>query len=205
MAAIENRLDSVHVSMPGRVVSYDPATQSANVQPCVSQSRYSESGEREARPLPVLPSIPVRHVGGGGFRTTVPIKPGDTGTLVFCSCSIEQWVCGDGRPVDPNDDRRHTLSDAYFEPGVRVFRSPWKRADPDSMTVGHDTGPGLVTITESEVRAGGTGALATKADLDALVEWIHNHMVVATPAGNSTPGTTTTPPAATGTTVLKAG
>ncbi len=67
--------------------------------------------------------------------------------------------------------------------------------------------PGVVFVLGStvEVRdAGGVAeALATKEDLDALADWISTTMVVATPAGNSTPGTTTSPPAAAGTSVLK--
>lgn len=51
---------------------------------------------------------------------------------------------------------------------------------------------------------GGTAlALATKADLQALRDWIHTTMVVITPSGNSTAGTTTPPPSPAGTTVLK--
>lgn len=57
-----------------------------------------------------------------------------------------------------------------------------------------------------EIRTSGGTALplATKADIDALAAWIDTTMVVVTPSGNSTPGSTTPPPAATGTIVLKA-
>ncbi len=57
-----------------------------------------------------------------------------------------------------------------------------------------------------EIRTlGGTAEkLPTWADFTALRTWIQNTMVIATPSGNSTPGTTTAPPTPAGTTVLKA-
>lgn len=52
--------------------------------------------------------------------------------------------------------------------------------------------------------AGGTAvSLATKADLQALVNYITSTMVITCPAGTSTPGATPAPPNPTGTTKLK--
>jgi hypothetical protein len=51
---------------------------------------------------------------------------------------------------------------------------------------------------------GGATSLALKSDVQDLADWIGTEMIVVTPSGNSTPGTTTPPPDPNGTEVLKA-
>lgn len=56
---------------------------------------------------------------------------------------------------------------------------------------------------EIRLHGGSAKQLVTMDDYNALKDWIHNTMIIATPSGNSTPGTTAAPPDATGTSVLK--
>lgn len=57
---------------------------------------------------------------------------------------------------------------------------------------------------EIRLHGGVALSLALKSDYDGLADWIHSTMVIATPSGNSSPGTVNVPPEATGTTVLLA-
>lgn len=120
--ALDARMSDVHVALPGRITSYDSTTQKASVKPLIKRGYMDEEGERAAESLPVVTDVPVMFPGAGSYRITFPISSGDTGLLVFCSASLDRWLVRGGE-VDPEDDRRNTLSDAVFYPGLRSFNS----------------------------------------------------------------------------------
>jgi len=119
--AIRGILDDVRVSLPGRVVSYDKATQRADVQPLIKDGYPGEDGTRKTESLPVVPDVPVAFPGAGGYHETFPISKGDTVLLVFCSSSIARWkASGTTGEIDPGDDRHHAIPDAIAYAGVRA-------------------------------------------------------------------------------------
>ena len=118
MGAIDAAQSRVWVALPARVASYDPTTQTVVTQPTVANVYYNEDQERVPERLPVV-SAPVMFPGSGIYSVTWPIKKGDLGILIFTSCALSRWLAGDGREVDPVDERRGHLSDAVFIAGVR--------------------------------------------------------------------------------------
>lgn len=114
--AIEARLVDVHTALPGTIQSYDPAKQMANVQPNI-QRKYS-SGKITS--LPVINNVPVVHPRGGKAAILLPLKAGDPCLLVFSERSLDIWKSKGGQ-VDPQDTRKHTLSDAFCIPGGSDF------------------------------------------------------------------------------------
>ena len=58
--------------------------------------------------------------GAGGYRITFPVAEGDTGLLLFAESSLDKWLVSGGT-VDPEDDRRHDLTDAVFLPGCATL------------------------------------------------------------------------------------
>lgn len=199
LAATEARLDDLWVALPARVETYDAATQRCSAQPVVRQAFQDESGDRQTQRLPVVTDVPVAWPGGGGFRLTFPLTPGDYVLLLCTSCSLDRWLVGGGADVDPQDDRRSTLSDAVAIPAVRDFGHPW--APSDNASLGRDGGP-TIEITPTEIRAGGTDKLVT---LDQFLH--HTHVTAGT--GAPTPPTAITPGGSAvtfpGTQVLKGG
>ena len=174
-AALDNRLGGFYVALPGRVESFDPATYRVYVQPLVRESYLDEAGEQQTEHLPVIPEVPVGLPGSGGVRVKFPISAGDEGLLVFASCSLDRWLSVGGE-VDPEDDRRGSLSDAVFIPGF----------------TGGPLGPGNASpqiefTAGGQIHAGGSESLATKADLQAVVDQLNNHIHsgVTTGTGNS--------------------
>lgn len=167
----ESLLADLHTSLPGKVVKYDSATQKADVQPLIKERYTDEAGAVQARELPVIPSVPVDFPGGGGYRMTVPLLPGDTGLIVFCEASLDKWLVSGGT-VDPDDDRRHDLTDAVFRPGPRDFGHPWASAPTDRATFGKDDGL-QIHITPSLVNVGSNSPaeLEFAALGDALQTW----------------------------------
>jgi hypothetical protein len=159
--AIDARLVDVHTSLPGRVVTYDSATQRATVQPLLKRGRRGEDGQRVARSLPIIPDVPVAFLHSAGGGLTVPVAAGDPGWLVFAEGALDTWLAGGDREVDPGDDRRFALTDAVFYPGAR------------SAPIGAlAAAEGAVVLSGDDVRLGDTTAtspVATKATLDAFM------------------------------------
>lgn len=173
---MDARLAGLFTCMPGVVQSYDSATQSVDVQPAVRSRYEDETGATVVEPLPVIPLVPVVFPGGGGYRVTFPIQKGDTCLLVFANCSIDRWLRAGG-VVDPQDDRRHTLNDAFAIFCARDFGHALRNAPTDRMSLGYDTGA-TIEINSSSVLLGGNDAsdpVARKSDLDAVVQALNGH------------------------------
>lgn len=109
--AIEGRLVDVHTAMPGEIYSYNAATQTAQVQPCIKRVYIQDS---KAVPLPIVSNVPVvfPSADAGTAILTFPVKKGDPCLLIFSERALEQWY-QKGGVVDPQDTRKFALSDAY--------------------------------------------------------------------------------------------
>lgn len=146
-AVVQRRLRSVNTCDVGRVESYDDETRTAVVQPLIMEEREGEDGEIVARRIPTIPRAVFAHVG----RFKSPVHPGDVVLLVYASAPLDRWLAGGGsREVAPGDDRRHARHDA--------IAIPMPRADADPQ----------VEVTDTEVHAGGSAALALQAELANL-------------------------------------
>lgn len=97
----------------GTIVSFDPATQTASVQP-----DYKPRHNGEPVDMPQLDEVPVRFTRAGGFIITTPVKAGDKVTLRPQMRSSEEFhTGGDYTPV--GDTRTFSLSDmeAFLDGG----------------------------------------------------------------------------------------
>lgn len=171
MAVIEDRLVDVWTCMPARVETYDAARQKATVTILVRSAHVDEDEVRQVQTLPIIHEVPVKTNGGGGFSTSYPIRPGDTGLVWFCSASIDAWA-QQGGIVDPRDDRRFDINDAVFEPGLRDFKHPLRNLPTDRARFGNDAGTVGVEVTGTEAILGGSAgaehALKAETFLAAL-------------------------------------
>jgi hypothetical protein len=127
----------VHTSIPGRVEKYDVDAKTVDVKPMLRRVLRRADGSRVAEALPVIPSVPVRFPSAGGFYITFPIKAGDTGLIDLSETAIDRWRAT-GEDVDPADERRHGLSGATFEPGLRTIANPIADASATDMRLGKD-------------------------------------------------------------------
>ncbi len=178
-------LSDVNVALPGRVESYDSSRQRAVVQPLIRRGYADESGDRQAESLPAIAEVPVMFPGSGDFSIDWPVARGDTGLLVFASASLDRWLALGGEEVDPEDDRRHALTDAVFYPGLR----PSPLAGPATRRI---------KFTSTQIQAGGTEALAKNSDLEDL-----RSAIALAGSGNAVPGAAGGLGPFTGTAVLK--
>lgn len=150
--AIINGVAEHHTSMPGRVESYDEATQMVDVQPLVQQRILLEDGTIELVTYAVLKSVPLMFPGANGFRMTFPVVKGDEVELTFSECSLEVWKANGGI-VDPKDSRRFHISDATAKLGLHSKKTAWTGASKDAMTLGKDGGKQIV-MRDSKIEFG---------------------------------------------------
>jgi hypothetical protein len=107
----------IHTHLPGKVVSYDPVTNTANVQPMVKGALFDREGERSFEELPTIPSVPVLWPRAGGFVVRLPLEAGDGVLLCFSEASLAEWRTT-GQLSEPTDARRHSLGHAFAIPGA---------------------------------------------------------------------------------------
>ena len=128
----ENIKKSIHVAVPGEVVSYDPNARTATIQPVIR-----DWGEKD--PPPLLLDVPVFMWGNYLFTP----QKGD-GCLVVCADScIDAWV-NSGGVSSPVVDRCHSLSDGFAFVGFRVQGNQTIDASLLPAVSGADNGKALI-------------------------------------------------------------
>jgi hypothetical protein len=152
--AIEARLAGVHTAMPGVVVSYDPKTQTADVQPAI-RKKYADGTVVN---LPLLTSIPVIFQRTEKGYLHFPIAKDDTVLIIFCERSIDAWRLKGG-VIDPKDFRKHDLSDAVCIPGLFARGSEFEGEDGFADLVQDDM---RIRIGEGFIGLGKDGAEQTE-------------------------------------------
>ena len=168
-ARLEQHALEQHVALPGRVQSYDAATQTADVVPLVRHPVPQPDGSYALEDLPVVPSVPVVFPRTGRWMLTLPIVAGDTVQLLVNTAAIGHWRAGSGDVTDPGDLRRQHLAHAVAIPGLYARSAALGHASATDLVLGDDQGTrvaikpdGTVTIT--------TGAgVALKIDADGTV------------------------------------
>lgn len=192
-AAIAQGLAGVRVAVPAEVIDFDSATQTATVQPLLSDLIFEGGGTvGTVVQLDPINAVPVQFPGAGGFAETWPVAPGDPCLLVFADRSLDVWY-ERGGIVDPIDERRHDLSDAFAILGVRS--KPGKLADFDATrAVWGNNGPRLAadgTILHVGVAHGENATQALLRGnlmLDQLGLLLDTIDTASTTAGNSLSG-----------------
>lgn len=110
--------DSINTGIPGHVLTFDPATQLAQVQ--VGIQRVDINGA--AFTLPPIASVPV-HFPGDGFCVEYQIDPGCEGMIMFSQRCMDGWLQTGGVASNPAS-RFFALTDAVFIPGFRPIAAP---------------------------------------------------------------------------------
>lgn len=168
--ALASGAANVNTSMPGVVVSYDAATQTATVRPCLKRVLFSEDDEQVAEEIPPIENVPVSFPGGAGFTIHFPLAAGDTGDLIFSQASHNEWQAT-GNVSAPGDLKPHNLGAAKFYPGLRHR----KNTAPDTdVSIGLPGGlrihfGGTVNI------GGGSDFVAMAAKVDARLTALETH------------------------------
>jgi hypothetical protein len=161
--AISGALEDVHVAIPGRIEEWDATTQKASVKPLIKRLIAADDGSEILEELPIITDVPVVFPRSSEFFVSFPMTKGDLVLLIFCERSIDVWLSGNGDDTNPDDFRRHDLSDAIAIPGMYPFKKAISQVDKDNMVLGKDKGIQIHLTPDGTVEAkmgGGTAGLS---------------------------------------------
>lgn len=116
---VEHTLALLKVARPGEIQSVDLTKGVADVKPLVGELFEDEQGTVTPESLPILPSVPLVVLGGGGFGMTHPIAKGDQCLLIFADRSIDGWQANAAEKETGNLHRHH-LADAIAIVGLNI-------------------------------------------------------------------------------------
>lgn len=149
--AIEER-QSQWGEIPGEIVSFNPANQTASVKPL-----YKPKFNGIEIEMPTLIEIPVRFPRAGNGAITYPIKPGDKVSLRPQMRSTENYHAEGGETA--SDARSFALSDmeAFLDGGDSLL-DPIKNFDPSNVHIRSDPDGqyGLKMSEQGKVRLDGS-------------------------------------------------
>ena len=121
-------MNEYNISLPGRIVTYDAATQTATIKIC-AESLYSSSKVSDKLAIRQdLTEVPVHTPSGGGWAITMPIAVGDTCIIFFSQIGYDHWLFDDldeggqllGRPA-PHLRRHFHEDDGYALVGLNTI------------------------------------------------------------------------------------
>ena len=181
--AKNNAMMDVRVSMPARIVSFDPATKTASVEIGLKMVNADDT-QSEYPPLVDCPCLFTR---GGGFHVVHPYKAGDKGVVLFSDRCFDGWFQA-GQVAPPMDFRVHSMSDAYFIGGADCLDDVSPIVS-DAMFIGKDDNSAGVTIKASgDIDLNGVNispsGIITLPDGTILNSHVHGNVQ----SGNSTTG-----------------
>lgn len=106
-------LDTMNCHQVGEIVSFNPASQTAEVQ-----IKMLRPFNGELKQYPVLLDCPCVVLGGGKGRVTFPIEKGDSCLVLFNDKDFDNWFAS-GQSMPPRSPRMHSFSDAIALVGIR--------------------------------------------------------------------------------------
>ena len=179
---IKKGAEDVHVSMIGKVESYDPSTNRASITPVGSLT----APDWQEIPYPTIHNVPLQFPCGNGGESgcTFPIKSGDTCIIIFADHQIENFLSGE----KSDDMRNHSMNDAYAIPTLFSDAVPTLKSNPDDVCFFN--GGSLCVLNGSQFKITlADGTTATFGGGDLVVNGIsltkHLHTGV-TPGGGNT-------------------
>lgn len=113
----DNILNTLRVSAPGIIDTFDPVTQTATVQIAIREKVTNIDMVEEWVDLPLLLDVPIVLPRAGNFVLTMPITKGDEVLVIFGDMCIDAWW-NSGGVQNQIERRRHDLSDAFAIPGI---------------------------------------------------------------------------------------
>lgn len=154
--AIASERADIQVSMPGIVVSYDAASETATIQPATRRARYNAEDEIVAEEINPIQNVPVIWPSCTAFSISGVLAPGDGVDLVFSTYSHSGYR-NTGNVATPQDLRPQSLSYPKAYPGFKAKKDTGKDTD-NSIGVPTSVGPNpsRLHFTGSGVEVGAT-------------------------------------------------
>ncbi len=112
---IARYMAEVHTVMPGKVVAYDIATQTATIQPALKRSIGGQ-----VLSLPQLLKVPVVFPATAATWLRLPVAAGDHVMIHCAEGSLDSWWLT-GNEANPQIPAKFSLADAIATPGLHAL------------------------------------------------------------------------------------
>ena len=112
-----NLMMQLNCHQVGEIVSFDPSTQTAEVQ-----IKMMKTQNGELKDYAILLDCPCIVLSGGKGRLTFPITAGDSCLVLFNDRDIDNWFAS-GQKMQPRTERMHNYSDAIALVGPRNLQN----------------------------------------------------------------------------------
>ncbi len=115
---VDSKINEIHTTMPGKIVSFDAKTGLATVLPAMKFKLQNGT----TVDYPKITGVPVVFPQGNGQKATIayPVKAGDGCLIFIAEHSIEYWLYGQ----ETNTDLSFDLTDAFCIPGLFKTANP---------------------------------------------------------------------------------
>ena len=119
--------ENIHVSMIGKIESYNPQTNRASITPVGTMT----CPDWQELPFPTIHNVPIQYPCGNGGKSgvTFPVKQGDTCIIIFADHQIENFLSGE----KSDDMRNHSMNDAYAIPTLFSDSVPTLKSNPNDV------------------------------------------------------------------------
>jgi hypothetical protein len=182
--ALDSRQRNVHTALPGTVVTYDAATQTASIDLLIEIAIPSRSKGHVYEQIPTLHGVPIGHPRGGGYVMHFPLVAGDHVWVMFSERSLDE-VIKNGRRSQPRDLRMHNLSFAYAIPASSpAQRDALENMPGDALVIGREDDD------ECQIRISADGIVLSgggDAGAVALADKVHASISALLQAGSAAP------------------
>ena len=137
---------SLHCALPGTVVSFNPAVQTAEIRPAVKSGTLA---------LPLLRDVPVFFPGTKDSAITWPVSAGDECLVILADADIDAWF-ESGETAGSRPVRKHSLSDGFAFVGFRSRPNVLGNFPEQAALFPHDHDSRYYTKMETDSLAGAT-------------------------------------------------
>jgi hypothetical protein len=181
--------DDFHVAIPGFIDKWDGGPVADCIPAAVKVYLAADGVSEVNHPYPVLTNVPIVFPRGGGGFISFPLKKGDPVLLVFSQTSLDAWLESDGKTqLDPQDSRRHHISDAVAHVGLQTTKNFIPNASKTDVVIGLEDGSSELHIQPDgeiywkygHMKFGGSGAsdpLAKGNETESRLSAIESRLV----------------------------
>ena len=187
---------SLHTCFPAKVLAYDAAAQTVDVEPQIMRELQDDEGALAHEKLPTLYDVPVQWPRGGGHALTFPLQVGDYVEIQCAEQSLLVWR-DSGEVSEPGISQAHGLNGCMARPGWYPDTKRVEGASTTDLVIGKVDGSASIrikpdgTVVLGEDSGADFVALADKVEAELNEIW--RTLMTAT-AVNGSPLVPPTPP-----------
>ena len=188
---------SLHTSFPAKVLAYDVAAQTVDLEPQLMRELEDDEGALEYETLPTLYDVPVQWPRAGGFVVTFPVKPGDFVEVQCAEQSTLRWR-EKGAVSEPGISQPHGLNGCIAKPGWYPDTKRLTVVNTTDLVIGKEDGSSTIRVKPDGAVVLGGEPGAQLVALSPLVEQAirvaiaqHSHAVSVTGSATAQTGSTT--------------